>query len=33
MPKAAMMRDAGGGIEPGEATVTSVVTVVWELDR
>ena len=33
MPKAAMMRDAGGGIEPGESTVTAVVTVVWELDR
>jgi hypothetical protein len=32
MPKMAMMRDSGGGIEPGESTVTSVVTVVWELD-
>jgi uncharacterized protein YggE len=31
MPKMAMMRDAGGGIEPGEATVTASVTVVWEL--
>jgi uncharacterized protein YggE len=32
MPKMAMMREYAGGIEPGEATVTSVVTVVWELD-
>jgi len=32
MPKLAMMRDSGGGIEPGEVTVTSVVTVVWELE-
>ncbi|PKH44062.1 hypothetical protein SAMN05192575_10270 [Nocardioides alpinus] len=31
MPKMAMMRDSGGGIEPGEATVTTSVTVVWEL--
>jgi uncharacterized protein YggE len=31
MPKLAMARDSGG-IEPGEATVTSVVTVVWELE-
>lgn len=29
--KAAMMRDSVGGIEPGEATVTTSVTVVWEL--
>lgn len=29
-PKVAMMRDAGG-IEPGETTVTTTVTVVWEL--
>jgi hypothetical protein len=27
-----MVRDSGGGFEPGESTVTSVVTVVWELD-
>jgi uncharacterized protein YggE len=32
MPRMAMVRDAGGGIEPGEATVTSAVTVVWELE-
>ena len=32
MPRMAMVRGAGAGIEPGEATVTSVVTVVWELD-
>lgn len=32
MPKVAMLRDAGGGIEPGESTVASVVTVVWELE-
>lgn len=31
MPKTAMMRDSGGGIEPGQATVTTSVTVVWEL--
>lgn len=31
MPVAAMMRDSGGGLEPGEATVTASVTVVWEL--
>ena len=31
MPKVAMMRDSGGGLEPGEASVTSTVTVVWEL--
>jgi len=31
MPKLAMMRDSGGGLEPGEASVTSSVTVVWEL--
>ena len=31
MPKMAMMRDSGGGIEPGETTVTTTVTVVWEL--
>ena len=30
LPKMAMMRDAGG-IEPGETTVTTTVTVVWEL--
>ncbi|WP_374456629.1 SIMPL domain-containing protein [Nocardioides sp.] len=30
LPKVAMMRDAGG-IEPGETTVTTTVTVVWEL--
>jgi uncharacterized protein len=29
--KMAMVRDSGGGIEPGESSVTSVVTVVWEL--
>lgn len=32
MPETAMVRDSGGGFEPGESTVTSVVTVVWELD-
>lgn len=32
MSRMAMARDSGGGIEPGEATVTSVVTVVWELE-
>ena len=26
-----MMRDSGSGLEPGEATVTTSVTVVWEL--
>ena len=31
MPKLAMARDSGGAIEPGESTVTSTVTVVWEL--
>lgn len=31
MPKLAMMRDSGSGLEPGEATVTTSVTVVWEL--
>ena len=31
MPKAAMMRDSAGGLEPGEASVTTSVTVVWEL--
>ena len=31
MPKRAMMRDSGGGIEPGETSVTTSVTVVWEL--
>jgi uncharacterized protein len=31
MPKMAMMRDSGGGIEAGEATVSTSVTVVWEL--
>lgn len=31
MPKLAMMRDAGGGLEPGAASVTCSVTVVWEL--
>lgn len=31
MPKRAMMRDVGGGIEPGETTITASVTVVWEL--
>lgn len=30
-PKLAMMRDSGGGIAPGEAAVTTTVTVVWEL--
>jgi uncharacterized protein YggE len=30
-PKMAMMRDSGGGLEPGEATVSTTVTVVWEL--
>jgi uncharacterized protein len=31
MPKLAMMRDSGGGLEPGEESVTVAVTVVWEL--
>ena len=31
MPKPAMMRDTGGGLEPGETSVTTTVTVVWEL--
>ena len=31
MPKLAMARDSGGAIEPGESTVTTTVTVVWEL--
>ena len=31
MPRLAMMRDSAGGLEPGETTVTSTVTVVWEL--
>ncbi len=31
MPVAAMVRESGGGLEPGEATVTASVTVVWEL--
>ncbi len=31
MPTVAMMRDSGGGLEAGEATVTASVTVVWEL--
>ena len=31
MPKMAMMRDSGGGIAPGETSVTTSVTVVWEL--
>ena len=30
-PKMAMMRESGGGLEPGEASVTTTVTVVWEL--
>lgn len=30
LPKMAMMRDSGG-LEPGETTVTTTVTVVWEL--
>jgi uncharacterized protein len=32
VPMMAMARDTGG-LEPGESTVTSVVTVVWELDH
>jgi uncharacterized protein YggE len=31
MPKLAMMRDSGGGLEAGEASVTVSVTTVWEL--
>lgn len=31
MPKMAMARDSGSSIEPGETTVTTSVTVVWEL--
>jgi uncharacterized protein YggE len=31
MPRMAMMRESAGGIEPGETTVTAVVTVVWAL--
>ena len=31
MPKLAMMRDNGGGIEPGEVSVSISVTVGWEL--
>lgn len=30
-PRPAMMRDSAGGLEPGEASVTTTVTVVWEL--
>jgi uncharacterized protein len=30
-PKMAMMRDSGSGLEPGEAAVTTSVTVVWAL--
>lgn len=30
-PRLAMMRDSAGGLEPGEASVTTSVTVVWEL--
>ena len=30
-PKTAMVRDSGGGLEPGEASVIATVTVVWEL--
>lgn len=30
-PKLATMRDSAGGLEPGEASVTTTVTVVWEL--
>jgi uncharacterized protein YggE len=33
MPKMAMVRDSAGGLEPGEASVTTSVTVVWELVR
>jgi uncharacterized protein YggE len=31
MPKLAMMRDSGGGLEAGETSVTTTVTVVWEM--
>ncbi|GAB3035657.1 hypothetical protein GCM10011376_18450 [Nocardioides flavus (ex Wang et al. 2016)] len=31
MPRAAMARDAAGGLEAGETAVTTSVTVVWEL--
>ena len=31
MPKMEMMRDSGAGLEPGEVSVTTSVTVVWEL--
>jgi uncharacterized protein YggE len=31
MPKAAMARASAGGLEPGETSVTTTVTVVWEL--
>lgn len=31
MPELAMVRDAGGGLEAGEVSVTTSVTVVWEL--
>lgn len=31
MATAAMMRESGGGLEPGETSVTTTVTVVWEL--
>jgi uncharacterized protein YggE len=31
MPRLAMVRDAGGGIEAGEVSVSTSVTVVWEL--
>ena len=31
MPRAAMARAAAGGLEPGETSVTTTVTVVWEL--
>jgi uncharacterized protein YggE len=31
MPRMAMARDSAGGLEAGEATVTTSVTVVWEL--
>ena len=30
-PRLAMMRDSAGGLAPGEASVTTTVTVVWEL--
>ena len=31
MPRSEMMRDSGGGLEPGQASVSTSVTVVWEL--